>query len=281
MHPHDHAHGETGHHKHRPLTGTNDVHRSRYFYSMLLEAEDMSVEQDFHLGNIRRHNAELHGYGTVCGLRVDDTECNERVILRKGVALDCLGREIRVERDVEIDLHEAAEAALRARQRGEGTHEHPSEDDDDEDCKPDPVDLYISICYHESFERPVQALGGPETCCAPSCEPSRVRHGFRIEVSLEPPDPGPEKITELLEDIDKCEHKKLSEWISDWITDCCWSCRPDPCDKDHHCLGLAHVRVIPGGKVTDIDNRKGRPLVLPTVLIAALAQYAVQHRRAR
>jgi hypothetical protein len=256
---------------------------------MLLEPIDLSTEQDFHLGNVRRHVAELHGFGTVCGLRVDETDCYEQVVLRPGVAVDCLGRELRVECDMKIDLHEAIERAVEARKKKERREVEPipadedegygdKDKDRDEDDECEPVDVYLSLCYRDFPERPVQAIGGPETCCASVCQMSRTRSGVCVEVTLEPPKV-PHKIREIIEELLEAKHEKLREWLCEWITDPCWQCKPDPCGREHHCVGLARVRVVPGGKVVEIDNCAVRPLVLPTVLIAELTRYAVEQVR--
>lgn len=257
------------------------VARNRYFYSMLLEAQDMTEEQAFHLGNARRHAADLHGYGTARGLRVDEVPEPETVILRPGVAVDCLGREIRVEHEVRVDLRAAVEEA-RARRDDRPTQGAPAQDakQREDRCGPAPVHVYLSLGYQEVNERPVQAIGGPETACAATCEASRVRHGFRVLVSAEPPPPGPRRITDIVQDLLACERERLSSWLCDWITDD--SCGAAPCDTAHCCLGLADVHVVPGGRVITIDNCAIRPLLLPTVLIAGLAQYVAHHvRRSR
>lgn len=255
----------------------SSIVRSRYFYSMLLEEPDMTVEQRFHLGNIRRHDAEMHGFGTVCGLRVEDTGCHEEVVIRPGVALDCLGREIRVEEQVKVDLHAAVELAEKARDKGERPETQAARGRE-EGCLPEPVEVYVSLCYQEVDERPVQAIAGPETLCAPSCQMSRTRSGFSVEVGITPPEV-PEKLRDVIGDLLQCGREDLHEWLCNWITDPCWACAPDPCGKDPLCVGLARVRVIPGGKVVRVDNCCIRPLVLPTVLIGELARYAVDHTR--
>ncbi|KYG05904.1 hypothetical protein BE21_37880 [Sorangium cellulosum] len=258
------------------------VARNRYFYSMLLEAQDMTEEQAFHLGNARRHAAELHGYGTARGLRVDECPEAEAVLLRPGVAIDCLGREVRVERDVRVDLRAAVEEA-RARRDEQPLQGEPAREarHREERCGPTPVQVYVSLGYQEATERPVQAIGGPETACAATCEPSRVRHGFRVVVSADPPPPGPQRLTDIVQDLLDCEREQLSTWLCDWIT-CPRGAAPCPCGGAHQCLGLASVRVAPGGRVIAVDNVAIRPLLLPTVLIAGLAQYVAHHvRRSR
>jgi hypothetical protein len=248
---------------------------------MLLEAQDMSEEQAFHLGNARRHAADLHGYGTARGLRVDEVPEAETVILRPGVAVDGLGREIRVEHEVRVDLRAAVEEA-RARRDDWPTQGAPAQEakQREDRCGPAPVQVYLSLAYQEMNERPVQAIGGPETACAATCEASRVRHGFRVIVSAEPPPSGPRHVTDIVQDLLDCEREKLSSWLCDWITGD--SCEAAPRETAHAYLGLASVRVVPGGRVIAVDNCAIRPLLLPTVLITGLAQYVAHHvRRSR
>jgi hypothetical protein len=261
-----------------PLRRKSSIVRSRYFYSMLLEEPDMTVEQSFHLGNLRRHVAEAHGFGTVCGLRVEETGCHAEVVIRAGVAVDCLGREIRVEQDVKVDLHDAVQRALDARAKKGRREVEPVEERKEEGCLPEPVEVYVSLCYEETDERPVQSIGGPETLCAPSCQMSRTRSGFVVDVGLTPPE-RPNKLRDIIGDLLQCEHENLHEWLCEWITDPCWSCAPDPCGKDHKCVGLARVRVVPHGRVVHIDNCCVRPLVIPTVLLGELTRYAVEQAR--
>ncbi|KYF87365.1 hypothetical protein BE17_32080 [Sorangium cellulosum] len=258
--------------------------RNRYFYSMLLEAQDMLSEQAFHLGNARRHSAEMHGHGTLCGLRVDDGGGHEAVVLRPGVAADCLGREIRVERDVRIDLHEAAAHAVRLREQRLGREEedHPSPRRGLECAGLEPVELYLSLRYQEALERPVQAFASPDAACTPACEASRVRHGFHVEVSAHPPSTGRHKRASLVDELFQCERERLSTLLCDWITDDRWASGAAVCAGEHGCVGLARVRLVPGGQVIAIDNCAFRPLVLPTGLLAELLHYAVyQVRRGR
>jgi hypothetical protein len=261
--------------------GPSSIVRNRYFYSMLLEAQDLAQDQAFHLGNSRRHTAELHGFGTVCGLRVERTQCHEQVRVKAGVAVDCLGREIRLECDVLLDLHEAIEAVLKKKRtpvvnQKEVQAVAPAQAARSmEDGCDDPLDVFVALCYREADERPVQALGGPQTCCASTCQTSRTRSGWYLEVTDTPPRV-PKRIESLVDELFECERERIKEWICEWITERCWQCEPDPCGKEHHCVGLARVRVVPGGSVVDIDNCCIRPLVLPTVLLAALSQYAVE-----
>jgi hypothetical protein len=257
---------------------------------MLLEPEDMSLDQGFHLGNARRHNAELHGWGTVCGLRVLETHCDWEIVLRPGVAIDCMGREIRVERDVKLDVRDAVERARKAakdQDRGRRRrqvepsnrpHDQREEQEEDEHCDDDPIDLYVSLCYCEVPERPLQSLGGAETCCESRCENSRTRHAFRIEITHEHPEQTPRWIREFLEHVDSCKEEDLEEILCEWLTDGCWNCNDDPC-KEPPCVPLARIKVMPNGHIHDIDNCCVRPIVVPTVLLMKLLAHHHDHSR--
>jgi hypothetical protein len=90
----------------QPLTSAAD----RLFYAtgVLLDARDFQDEQLYHRGRLARALAYLHGYGTVCGLRVaylagtDTTP--EQLEVRPGLAVDRLGRLIELPRPVCIRL---------------------------------------------------------------------------------------------------------------------------------------------------------------------------------
>lgn len=270
--------------------GTNDSLRTRYFYSMLLEAEDLSVDQAFHLQNIRNHNAELHGYGTVCGLKVHelDDACPWKVTVNRGVALDCLGRRIEVSRDVEIDLESAARRAFIGKVKREIRDEGAYASDQDRPTPTDErywrdhVELWIGLCYQERGERPVQSLGGPETCCQPTCDDSRVRHGWCLTITEEPfgePERTARLPRTIAEDLNPhdCRPDDVRRWLCDYLTCDCAPCEPDPCDRLGHCLTLARLRVDPRGHVSHVDNCV-RPFAIPTFLIAELLLFAFERK---
>jgi hypothetical protein len=124
--------------------------RNRYFTGKLLTERDFSDEQRYQRDKLRLHNAALHGWGVVCGLEVKPHPyCpDQRLSIESGFALDDCGREIRVMREIQVDLPkppppppaepcppDPAEARLN---EGDGDKEH-------EDRK-----LYVCIRYCES-----------------------------------------------------------------------------------------------------------------------------------
>src|SRR5262245_66006895 len=63
------------------------------------------------MGKDRRHNQYLHGWGTVCGLKVlehPNPACRKQyVVVTAGVAVDCCGREILVRNKAMLDFRSA------------------------------------------------------------------------------------------------------------------------------------------------------------------------------
>src|ERR1700681_3205846 len=47
------------------------LQRLNYFYGQLLGVQDFQAEQDYFRDKLKLHNRCLHGYGVVCGLRVE------------------------------------------------------------------------------------------------------------------------------------------------------------------------------------------------------------------
>jgi hypothetical protein len=71
------------------------VERPRYFAGKLLTAEDLELEQAYHIGRRRLLTRMLHGAGVVSGLTVGEAT-GETVTVEPGFALDPRGREILV-----------------------------------------------------------------------------------------------------------------------------------------------------------------------------------------
>ena len=80
--------------------------RNHYFTGKLLVERDFEAEQSYHQDKHTRHARLLHGYGTVCGLRVLPLDPPEphHVRVTSGVALDPWGREIVVPEETVFDL---------------------------------------------------------------------------------------------------------------------------------------------------------------------------------
>src|SRR5207237_521909 len=82
--------------------------RNNYFTGKLLVERDFTDEQRYTMGKLRRHNQRLHGWGAVCGLKVEqhpNPGCQgQYVIIGPGTAIDCCGREIFVKCEEYFDF---------------------------------------------------------------------------------------------------------------------------------------------------------------------------------
>lgn len=155
--------------------------RLRYHYGMLLGAEDFSVEQRERVLRRRLHHALLHGAGTVWGLRAALGELSTegkrtQVVVRPGLAVDALGREIHVDQDQCLDVTGLAQHPIWA-----------------ELLAPDGTTngtirrAYVLIRYEACQADPVPAISAP--CDGPDTAAySRLLDRFHIELSATPPD---------------------------------------------------------------------------------------------
>jgi hypothetical protein len=81
--------------------------RVRFFEGRLLDADDLTAEQDYVRRRIERHNRELHRQGIVRGLEVcvnNDSGGPSTVVVTPGYAIDSHGREIVLERELALPL---------------------------------------------------------------------------------------------------------------------------------------------------------------------------------
>ncbi|MFQ5812413.1 MAG: YncE family protein [Anaerolineae bacterium] len=152
--------------------------RNHYFTGKLLVERDFSDEQRYHMGKQRRHNQLLHGWGTVCGLKVKQhpTEaCRDQyVVIEPGMALDCCGREI-VTREEYFDFREALEAAWRAA--------NPETEPDGS-----PQTFRICLRYKECPTEDVPALFDECGRDGEICQPNRILETYGFGVLLGEPE---------------------------------------------------------------------------------------------
>jgi len=143
--------------------GVSFFERNNYFCGKMMVDRDFWADQLYHLRKQRLHTSYLHGWGTVCGLRVlPHPHCpNLKVIVKPGLAIDCWGREIFVPDTLEVELE--------SYRSGDGSGADK------------PKNLYISLCYRECETEPVPVFLD-ECGCSESCEPNRIRETFAIAV---------------------------------------------------------------------------------------------------
>ena len=168
--------------------------RLNYFTGQFLAERDFRAEQEYQIGKHRQHNRYLHGYGTVCGLKIvehPNPDCRDRfVILEPGLALDCCGREIVVKEKVYIDL-----IKLFAAQSIDLNNIKPEEQNH----------LLFSLCYEECKTEFVPALYSECGCDEFGCDANRIVEGFEVHL-------------QLLKDLPKPLHEEPVGVSLDWFT---------------------------------------------------------------
>lgn len=153
--------------------------RNSYFTGKLLVERDFTDEQRYFLGKVRRHNQALHGTGVACGLKVvqhPNPGCrNQYVLIEPGIAVDCCGREIVVQRQ---ELFDVRAAFLAAWQQAHGPQSAP---DDAEHA------MRLCIAYTEYGTEEIPVLF--DNCDATACHPNRITDGWMLSVEIDPPPP--------------------------------------------------------------------------------------------
>ena len=157
--------------------------RTRFYHGMLLTDDHLRAEQEYHREALKRANRHLWGSGVVCGLKVEKIDASQQrglcIRVQPGVALDCCGNLIEVCKCITVDLTKECEKRFGS------------------DCMPaqsvEPIFKYLVLRYKEIESDPEPVLT-PETDCSsatdkPSCNASKVREGFCIELSDECPCP--------------------------------------------------------------------------------------------
>jgi hypothetical protein len=149
----------------------NDFRRPRYFHGMLLEDRDFQAEQGYHAAKRRMLNRTLHGSGIVCGLELSAKPDSKEIEVSQGLALDCRGNEIWLDKDLRLDLGKLlkAEAVREA------------------ECPPDETaeeenHRYVVIEYREVGVDPVSVYLPGGGCEQRTCEYSRTREGYCVRL---------------------------------------------------------------------------------------------------
>jgi hypothetical protein len=132
----------------------------------------------------------LHGSGVVCGLELRGEKQKKNLTVTRGFALDCSGNEIWVPQDVPVDIC----SLLPPPQKGKGPCEEIEEDK--------PRGYYIGIRYQEKETNPVSVYLPSGSCEERSCENSRIKEGYCIEI------------------VDCCLHEEKKDGVLKGLCDC-------------------------------------------------------------
>jgi hypothetical protein len=162
--------------------------RNRYFTGKYMTARDFHGEQAYFLSRHQLHNRLFHGWGVVCGLEViphKDPECDDNwVIVCPGIAIDCCGRELVVERKTPKKVWDPPpdepEEPQDTTSEATGYEQSPSRSSEEEPPpRPGPFLLYLR--YVEEKIEYVPALYTEGACDPQRQEANRVREVARLE----------------------------------------------------------------------------------------------------
>lgn len=156
--------------------------RPRYYARQLITPDDLTLEQDFFINKLRRHNRFLHGWGVVCGADVVRAAQPWQVIVKTGYVLGPYGDEIYIEKDRCLDV------------RRKCTPSQPQMPPDDYECTeyqppPPPAGpLFIAVRYVENKTRLIRVPLGGCGCEENACEYSRFSDAYELCVLDHCPD---------------------------------------------------------------------------------------------
>ncbi|MBL8901104.1 MAG: hypothetical protein JNM84_25985 [Planctomycetes bacterium] len=140
---------------------------TRFYQGMMLDAEDLSVEHEYHAHQSRLLARLMLGHGIVCGLTLEIAKDKCRVLtVKPGIAVDGAGRLIEVRNEVSVSLDAIC---------GRGT-------DGCEDRRTSaPEDgTYVVVLEHSLRRQSLKPVVADSGSCQPICEPSRISEGFCI-----------------------------------------------------------------------------------------------------
>ena len=149
--------------------------RVYYSHGLVLGVDEFVQEELYLLERHRMHNRGLHGYGTVCGLRLDtrETDGQTEILVGPGVAVDPQGREIRVAEgqcaridDWLLRHHDEVAAQL-----GSPPASSPAQ-----------LALHLVLCHAECATDQVPVPSGPCQSLERTMVPSRIADDFRLEL---------------------------------------------------------------------------------------------------
>lgn len=152
--------------------GMTALERVRFFPRQLINADDLTQEQNYFRNKLRRHNRLLHGWGIVCGALVSmsDNTSSADAIVGPGYILGPFGDEIVIDRSITLDL-----AAYIS---GDCLDEPCN--DNAQDGEQDQGYYYIAVKYAECMSKPVHVNTGICGCDELQCEYSRIRDHYEI-----------------------------------------------------------------------------------------------------
>lgn len=154
-----------------PLNLLDPFKRVKYSLGQVLGVDELEQEQVYFLERGRLHNRSLHGYGTVCGLKVEKD--GTKISVAPGLAVNPAGKEIRVTAAQCADLNQwlSNEANRALLDEIDGSAKH----------------LYVVLCYQECDTDPTPVPGAPCRSQEENMAPSRITETFSLKFAVAPP----------------------------------------------------------------------------------------------
>jgi hypothetical protein len=219
--------------------------RNRYFFGKLLDEKNLALEQGYLNDKRWLLNRLSLGAGVVCGLEVAVANDNRRLVVRPGVAIDGLGREIVVPLDSPpIDPRRPTDAYGRPGDTtlsGERT-------------------MTVCLAYHECPADPVPVLVA-DCDSRDGCAPGTVRERYAVSVREgAPPTLAP---SDRLDGLFTDDHASLLAVLDKMTMGACATPPGEPA-----CVVLARVRLPAADDGRPAVEIAGvRPLVATNMLL--------------
>ena len=175
--------------------------RVNYENGLVLGVDEFRQEELYHFEKRRLHNRSLHGYGTVCGLRIYAN--GPRIKVEPGIAVNPKGQEIRVPQAQCAQLNDWL---ARNREKVEGFLSSP----------PQNLPLYLVLCFRECPTDKALLLSGSCMSTEDNSAPSRIADDFELSLWLEPPDQTEDE--KALELIDLLSQIEISDDPGEFLT---------------------------------------------------------------
>lgn len=169
--------------------------RVNYTTGLVLGVDEFQQEELYLLEKRRLHNRAQHGYGTLCGLHVSQENTDNGVEIRvaPGIAVNPKGQEIRVPQTQCALLNDWLE---RHKEEVQPTLGSP----------PQPLQVYLVLCYDECKTDEVPIPSGPCISLEDSSAASRIADAFVLQIVFDSPDQTEnEKVREFLDLLHQIE----------------------------------------------------------------------------
>src|SRR4051812_19289591 len=150
--------------------------RNNYFTGKLMQVGDFDTEQRYGIEKLRHHDQSLHGWGVVCGLKVEQhpqPACRARFVrVEPGTAIDCCGHEIVLREEDCVDITQLP--AVKALIDQKDTNAHV---------------LQICIRYRECPTEEVPIFYEDCGCNGDRCAPNRILESYEFDAIIDPKTP--------------------------------------------------------------------------------------------